>query len=151
MDAALAARLRPARPLPATLSPATASGVLGTWYPASRPAGSAPTRSFIALNADGSWTGSDGCNATGGRWTLGRDGSFLATARGSTLMLCAGMVPVPQLGSVRRLGFSGRTLVLVDADGVDVARLARSYDLGINCDGCCGGFIGRRRGRWPVR
>jgi len=126
MDAALAARLRPARPLPATLSPATASGVLGTWYPASRPAAAAPTRPFITLSPDGNWTGSDGCNATGGRWTLEPDGAFLATGRGSTLMLCAGEVAVPRMDLVRRLAFSGRTLVLVDADGADVARFART-------------------------
>jgi META domain len=102
LDSQLAMRLRPARKLPPALSAAAAADVLGTWYPQPLPGAPAPpVRPFTAFTADGRWTGSDGCNSTAGRWSLGPDGSLLATADPSTDKGCVGQDKVPRLTSAK--------------------------------------------------
>jgi heat shock protein HslJ len=109
-----------AAPLPAGTTAAQRSSLLGRWVPASGGAAA-----FVAFNGDGTWTGSDGCNGNGGRWTVGADGVFLATAGPSTLMACDG-APVPTwLSTATLAGASADQLVLLDTTGTEVGRLRK--------------------------
>ncbi len=56
VDADLRARLRPGRPLPANLTPAKVSDLLGNWYPQHLKA-TPPIRPFLRFAADGGWSG----------------------------------------------------------------------------------------------
>ena len=119
------ARTGQADPLPPGLEPADRSLLPGRWAPAET--STAPQPPHVELAADGTWTGSDGCNSAGGRWTAGPGGIFLATSGPSTLMACEGMVGVPGwLGAAARAGFDGETLVLLDADAHELGRLQRA-------------------------
>lgn len=108
--------------LPAGLAAADRGALVGRWVPASGTA-VRPKSAFLELRADGSYTGSDGCNGVGGRWVSGRDGALLATSGVSTLIACDN-VPIGQwLGTARRAGLVGETLALVDAQGKETGRL----------------------------
>src|SRR5690606_41446752 len=61
-------------------------GLVGRWLPAD---GAAAGRAFVEFAADGTWTGSDGCNRTRGTWELGPGGGIAATAGPSTLVRIA--------------------------------------------------------------
>jgi heat shock protein HslJ len=120
-------RFVPAAPVPAPLVPAAEADLLGRWVPAGSTIGA-----FAQLDADGTWTGSDGCNGAGGSWVVGTDGGFLAGASSiSTLIACdgpAGDPPVDvgaQLGATRRVALDGAELVLLDAAGTEVGRYRR--------------------------
>ena len=76
-----------------------------------------PKVPFLELDAEGSWTSSDGCNGSMGRWTAGDDGRVLATSGASTLIGCHN-VPVDQRWvTAARAGFDGAALVLLDREG----------------------------------
>nr|MDT0663238.1 META domain-containing protein [Micromonospora sp. DSM 115978] len=113
----------PAAPLPAGLdAPPAPEALVGRWVPAEGPAGS-PEPAYVELKADGSWSGSDGCNAQAGRWVAGAGGSLLATSGVSTLVGCAN-VPIAQwLGEAWQAGLDGTVLVLVDAQGKEIGRI----------------------------
>jgi hypothetical protein len=112
----------PAAPLAAPLRPAEPAGLAGRWVPAD---GSG--RAHVELAADGTWDGSDGCSATGGRWVAGSDGGFLAAAAAvHTLIACPDGADLGgQLSTARRAGLDGADLVLQDVDGGVVARFHR--------------------------
>jgi hypothetical protein len=112
----------PAAPLTAPLRPAGPAGLAGRWVPADG-SGSA----HVELAADGTWDGSDGCSATGGRWVGGADGGFLAAAAAvRTLIACPDGVNLGgQLSTARRAAFDGDELVLLDVDGGTVGRFRR--------------------------
>lgn len=106
-----------AAPLSSTLTPGP---IDGRW---TSEAVDASTGAGVEFAADGSWTGSDGCNGGEGRWAIGANGSFLATSGLSTLMYCDG-APVPSwVATAQRAGFDGNVLVLLDADGTELGRL----------------------------
>ncbi|MDG4830511.1 META domain-containing protein [Solwaraspora sp. WMMD1047] len=113
----------PPAPLPADLTPLPApEALLGRWVPATGPTG-APDPAFVELTADGSWRGSDGCNALGGRWVAASGGPLLATSGASTLVGCDN-VPIAQwLSEASQAGLDGDVLVLVDAKGTELGRL----------------------------
>ena len=92
-------------PLDAKFEPATADALQGTWVPAEQTS----TDPHVEFSADGTWTGSDGCNGGSGRWAVSGTGEFLATSGPSTLMWCEG-APVPSW--VAQASAAG-----VDADG----------------------------------
>ena len=73
------------------------------------------------------WTGSDGCNGTGGRWVAGADGGFLAVGAGvHTLIACSGGADVGgQLAAARRVAVDGPDLVLLDVAGAVAGRFSR--------------------------
>lgn len=105
--------------IPATLTRAEAAQVVGRWVPAS---GGGPA--FADFKDDRTWTGSDGCNGNGGRWTV-VESAMVATAGASTLMACDG-APVPTwLSGTAMAGFDNGVLVLLDAKGAEVARLKK--------------------------
>lgn len=113
----------PARP---ALVPAEAMGLIGRWVPVSGAGAASPRPPFIEFGADGRWTGSDGCNGYGGRWTVGRDGAFHATAGPSTMMACDGEPVGRWMTSAERAGFVRDQLVLHSAAGVEQGRLRRA-------------------------
>jgi hypothetical protein len=115
--------LAPAAPLPAGLRPASAADLAGRWVPADGSGSRAPTPPFAELKADGTWSGSDGCNGQGGRWVAGAAGAFLAVAGAQTLIGCDGANMAGWLSDASRAGFAGDRLVLVDRSGREVARL----------------------------
>ncbi len=127
----LRARLATGPPLPGEQTPATAKTILGRWEPIpppgtmQTPGQAQPPSSFVTFAADGSWSGSDGCNAQGGRWRIGPGGSLVTTAGPSTLIGCAGFPVGSWVSQARRAGLDGSMLVLLDAGGHDVAQLGR--------------------------
>lgn len=107
--------------LPAELTPASAAALEGRWVPV---AYEAPTDPHVVFSADGTWTGSDGCNGGSGRWAVGESGEFLATSGPSTLIYCEG-APVPSwVAGASSAGVSADGwLLLFDASGVEIGRL----------------------------
>jgi hypothetical protein len=117
--------LRPAEPLPAGPVPVERALLVGRWEPSGGTG--APRRPHVLFEDGGRWSGSDGCNGAGGRWTCGAGGVLLATVGPTTAMACADMVPVPGwIAWTRRAGLDGDTLVLLDADGRELGRLHRA-------------------------
>ncbi|MDT0163969.1 META domain-containing protein [Actinotalea sp. AC32] len=109
--------------LPAGLVAPERDALVGRWVADAPVADDEP---HVDLTADGTYTGSDGCNGAGGRWGLGADGRFLATSGPMTAIGCDG-APVPTwVATARRAGMDGESLVLLDADGGELGRLSRS-------------------------
>lgn len=107
--------------VPTGLAAATEAAVLGRWEPEGSPVANDP---YVELRGDGTWEGSDGCNVSGGRFAVDRDGRFLVVSGGHTDLGCEG-APLPDLlVTARRLALDGDTLVLLDQDAATVARLA---------------------------
>ena len=81
---------------------------------------------FVEFSADGSWTGSDGCNAATGRWVRD-DTHFLATSGASTLMGCDS-VAVPTwvaTAAFATISGDGDMLEFVGPDGAHLGTVAR--------------------------
>jgi heat shock protein HslJ len=106
---------------PASASP-TASGAVATlvgrrWVPAGSAPNDHPTKAYILFSADGTWAGSDGCNAFGGTYRYDRSGRFSAVITGSTLAYCN----VPHIDSwvaqAKHANVSGNELRLTSTDG----------------------------------
>lgn len=113
---------QPPKAVPAKMTPATSATVTGTWVPAT---GAMATNPHATFAADGSWTGTDGCNGGGGRWAIDAGGRFLTTASSSTAIGCDG-APIPAMvTATTRMAFDGATLVLLGRDGHEEGRLAR--------------------------
>ena len=119
--------MRKPAPLPTELDPVTAAALVGKWTPVDFVAVPDPSRSTdprVLFAQDGTWTGSDGCNAAEGRWAVDA-GALLATVGPMTDIGCEG-APVPTWVATARLaGFDGELLSLLDVDGSEVARLER--------------------------
>lgn len=117
------AQFRAAAALPGELVPATADTLAGKWVPVAYSVSTDPQAVF---SADGTWTGSDGCNGGGGRWAVGESGEFLATSGPSTLIYCEG-APVPSwVAQATSAGVNADDwLLLFDASGAEIGRLSR--------------------------
>ncbi|MCU7728100.1 hypothetical protein ODJ79_30660 [Actinoplanes sp. KI2] len=113
----------PARPLPASLTPATPAALLGQWRPVTAPA--PQPDAYVEFRNGTRWTGSDGCNGEGGRWAVGPAGSFVATNGPSTAVGCNNVPVGGWLDSARRVGLDGTVLVLLDSAGNECGRLRR--------------------------
>ncbi|PRY67665.1 META domain-containing protein [Glaciihabitans tibetensis] len=119
---AVRAAMHQAAAVPPGLTPATGDELIGRWVPV---AYSVSTGPHVVFNADGTWTGSDGCNGGGGRWVADDAGAFLAAAGPSTLMGCEG-APVPYwVAQARSAVIDDGWLLLLDASGSEVGRLER--------------------------
>lgn len=115
--------LRPPVPLPEGLTSADADRLAGRrWVPAE---GSYDTDPHVVLHEDGSWTGSDGCNAAGGHWAVPDGGRLLSTVGPTTAIGCDGAPVGWWLGGAALAGFDGLTLVLLDREGAELGRLVR--------------------------
>jgi heat shock protein HslJ len=118
--------LQVSRPLPAGLVPASGKQLLGRWVPAKASPGHAPHQPYLSFYADGDWSGSDGCNGLGGRWSLGSSGTILVATGPQTTMTCTGITFAGEwLVQASRVAFQGRTLVLVNTASDVMGRLRR--------------------------
>jgi heat shock protein HslJ len=115
--------LGPAAPLPAGLTPATAESLAGRWGAADGVR--RPGEAYLELNADGGWSGSDGCNGERGRWVAGAGGTLLATSGPATLMACDNHPAGSWLYKARRAAIDGDQLILFDAAAKELGRLER--------------------------
>jgi hypothetical protein len=113
-------------PVPAGLLPADRASLVGRWLPQPADDVQRPEQPMLQLRADGTWTSSDGCNGSGGRWTAGDGGRVLATVGGSTLVGCRNVDVAGNLYGAARAAFDGTVLVLVDANGAEAGRLAKA-------------------------
>lgn len=108
-------------PLPKGISVATPADLFGKWAPAGQADGASAK---VTFNQDGTWTASDGCNGSSGRYALTAGGQLLLTSTEPALVACVNESPVlVWLETCRRVGLSGGNLVLTDAQGVELGRL----------------------------
>ena len=108
-------------PLPAGIKPATvASLTTGTWVFT----GGYNPKAYLRFYKDGRWGGSDGCNGRGGAWRLVDNQGRLFTSSGMSTLIGCNNAPT---GLYRngRVGFDGKTLVLVSPNGEVYGRLAQ--------------------------
>jgi heat shock protein HslJ len=116
----------PAR-LPTGVSPATADDAIGRWLPMpeDRPEG-VSDKAFVKFDVNGTYKGSDGCNAAGGRYAVGPDGLVLATNGPTTLVGCDNS-PLPAWpADAGRLGLRDGRLVFVDPAGKVLGEAVRA-------------------------
>jgi hypothetical protein len=113
------------QPLPATVTPATPTTILGRWVPFPKRHYQNGQTPYLAFDKDGSWSGSDGCNGSGGPWVLASGGELVTTSGPSTLIGCDGAPTGAWLLQARRAAVAGERLILYDAAGRLVARLTR--------------------------
>lgn len=116
---------RPAARLPPGTTAGDAAQLAGRWAP-SPDDGSG---SFFELLPDGTWTGYDGCNGTGGRWISGGGGAFLAVGGPSTLIGCQGINVGRWLTDSHRTGFQRNELVFFDRAGKPLGRATKPRDV----------------------
>jgi hypothetical protein len=107
--------------LPAGLTPAAETDLVGRWVPT--PA--APNDPYLEVADDGGWSSSDGCNGVEGRWAVPHPGVLVATGGPMTLMGCEGSGVPTSFGQARAVGFDGGELVLIDHRGDEIGRLVR--------------------------
>ncbi|MCD2440900.1 META domain-containing protein [Agromyces sp. SYSU K20354] len=123
IDEGVRAAFRDAAPLPETLEPATATELHGRWTPVDAPGAN---DAHVEFQRSGVWAGSDGCNGSGGRWTIADEGDLLATSGPSTLIGCDNIQVPGWIGSAHLAGFDGDELVLLDVTGSELGRLQRA-------------------------
>jgi heat shock protein HslJ len=113
------------RPLPTGLVPAVERQLIGHWFSANPTVGHWPQTPYLAFTPNGNWSGSDGCNGLGGRWSLGSSGTLVVVSSPSTLIGCNNVDVGAWLSQATRAALQGRTLVLVSAAGKVTGRLRR--------------------------
>ena len=79
----------------------------------------------VTLNVDGSWTGSDGCNAISGDWSVMDEGLFAATGAPSTRIGCRSVSYIAMLTGAARADVVGGLLTLYDGAGAPTSALIR--------------------------
>lgn len=95
-----------------------ASAFVGTWGT------DAPQQPFLVIAADGTVTGSDGCNSLTGSWEPDDDGTIEFDRMASTMMACEGVDQ--SLGRLDSASVDGDTLTVHDDHGAVVATLPRT-------------------------
>lgn len=120
------ARLEPGLALPPSQEPG--SDIVGRWV-AEDDTSTSPEQPHVEFFPDGHYTGSDGCNAAGGRWALD-DGTFIATAGPSTLAGCNGISVPSWIATAASIGIivdeaDAPVLLLNDASAQPVGRLVQ--------------------------
>jgi META domain len=113
-------------PVPSGLQPADRASLVGRWLPLPADNVQRPELPTLDLRADGTWTSSDGCNGTLGRWTTGGGGRVLVTAGGMTQAGCNNVNVAGDFYDAARAAFDGTVLVLLDASGTETGRLVRA-------------------------
>ena len=100
----------------APASPSGGPSAVGTWGT------DAPEQPMLVLGADGSLSGTDGCNQLVGDWTqTGTTVDFGDVA--TTRMLCSGVDT--WLADLATGTLTGATLQILDADGAEIGTLSR--------------------------
>ncbi len=110
-------RFREPAPLPESVTAATVDDVLGHW----KPIGEFNPKASLTFHPDGSWSATDGCNGTGGRFAIGPDGQLLTTTGPTTQVECGRPV---QVGA--RAAMDRGQLVMYAKDGHALGRYQRS-------------------------
>ncbi|WP_166784010.1 META domain-containing protein [Cryobacterium suzukii] len=122
ITAAMRETLRQPASLPPEFTPASSDDLVGRWVPVS-PSGTSDSHVFFA--ADGTWTGSDGCNGGQGRWAADGHGALLSTAGASTLIACEGAAVPYWVAQARLTSVDDGVLRLLDAAGAELGQLKR--------------------------
>ena len=81
-----------------------------------------PTAPFLSIQADGSYSGNDGCNALTGTWEQTDDEAVLFTAGAMTLMACEGIDQWLNLAAQGRV--QAGVMTLQAADGTVLGQLS---------------------------
>ena len=120
------ARLSPPAPLPAGVRVPTPDELVGRWVPDVDEPGAA----HLQLEADGHWSGHDGCevNMSFGRWAVDPSGGWLSTSTGGVrnYVWCPGGPAANLMGTTTaRVGLDRDELVFYDHDGDELGRLVR--------------------------
>lgn len=108
-------------PLPEGVRAPTAEELTRRWVPAQAAPGS---KAFVAFAADGTWTGSDGCNRAGGRYVLGAGGRLPATSGPQTLIGCENSPAPSWVPHAARVGLSGVELRFYNPTGILLGAVA---------------------------
>lgn len=117
--------------MPAGTTPATRATLTGTWIavlPSPRPSSNLQYSQLpgVTLKADGSWSGSDGCNGGGGRWNADDEGRVVASSGPQTKIGCDNIDAPGWFARAWLAGFDGDVLVTFDQDGKELGRFTRS-------------------------
>lgn len=107
--------------------PTQADGLIGTWRPVdivgfdeSRlpPSGVQAPEWNVTFTSDGRWQGTDGCNAIGGTYRAGDDGSISVDVGGPQHLIGCSRIPTGAvLGRAARFAVDGRSLIVYAAAG----------------------------------
>lgn len=111
--------------------PPTAQSVSGTWRPVQMAElkslqASRPDDPVLVFRPDGTWGGSDGCNALQGTYSIGQRGEFTATVGPQRLVGCDNVPHTGVLHAAKRIAADADTLQFFGADGRELARYARA-------------------------
>lgn len=120
-------------PASASVTPEVASAqtVAGTWQPVQiygtkSLKAARPDNPVLVFKADGTWTGSDGCNGLQGTYSIGQRGAFSATSGPQHLVGCENVPHTGVLHAAKRITISDDTLQFFGADGRQLASYARA-------------------------
>ncbi|GAB3947538.1 hypothetical protein GCM10029976_076990 [Kribbella albertanoniae] len=118
-------------PTTTAVQPLSAKSVAGTWR-ATQITGTKALKSarpddpVLVFKADGTWSGSDGCNGLQGTFTIGQRGEFAATSGPQHMIGCENVPHTGVLQSAKRIAVTEDTLTFAAADGHELARYARA-------------------------
>jgi hypothetical protein len=85
-----------------------------------------PNDPVIVFKADGTWSGSDGCNGLQGTYSIGQRGAFSATVGPQHMIGCDNVPHTGVLAAAKRVAINGDTLEFFGADGTRLASYARA-------------------------
>jgi hypothetical protein len=111
-------------------SSATRASLVGSWIavlPSPRPSSNLTYREppGVTIKSDGTWSGSDGCNGSGGRWNADEEGRVIASSGPTTLVGCGNIDAPGWFAGASLAGFDGDVLVTFDHDGKELGRFTR--------------------------
>jgi len=110
--------------LPAGLTAATSATLQGFWKPTGSHGQS--SSAYVLFSSNGSvWSGSDGCNAFNGHYSLGAHGALTASSGASTLIGCDNWQGPMWVSLARRVAISGTKLVLFDKSGQQLGAMVK--------------------------
>ncbi|MFD7160177.1 META domain-containing protein [Kribbella sp. NPDC059898] len=109
----------------------TAQTVSGTWRVQQMTGFTAlkkarPDDPVIVFKANGTWSGSDGCNGLQGTYSIGQRGAFSATVGPQHMIGCDNVPHTGVLTAAKRVAITGDTLEFFGADGARLASYARA-------------------------
>jgi hypothetical protein len=120
---ALRTRLADSTQLPQGVRPITAKQLQRRWVPKGNDAGNG--KAYVVFAKDRLWSGSDGCNGAGGRYSFGDFGELLTTTGPQTLIGCDTSPAPDWVSRARRLGLVDGALAVYDAKAVLLGGLYR--------------------------
>jgi hypothetical protein len=85
-----------------------------------------PNDPVLVFKADGTWSGSDGCNGLQGTYSIGQRGAFSATVGPQHMIGCDNVPHTGVLTAAKRVAITGDTLEFFGGDGARLASYARA-------------------------